>query len=346
MDAITSGGAAALIGLLAGAMLGLSARLGRFCTLGAIETAVYGADQRRLRLWGIVLGVAIGTTQLGVALGWVDLGDTFYHQIAFSPVAAVVGGLLFGYGMALAGNCGFGALVRLGGGDLKSLIIVGVMGVAAFAALSGPFAPLRVALFAQEPATGAQGIAETIAGFSGIPPLATGLFIAVLFFAFALSHRPLLAEHRDIAWGVVSGLSITVALVGTAYVSRQTLGEVQTEGLSFSAPLGRALLYMMTSTAGGLNFSVGAVMGVLAGALAGSLWRGRFQWEGFDDPREMGRQIGGAVLMGIGGVIALGCSVGQGVTGFATLAWSAPVTLLAIGAGAVLGLRRLIVASA
>jgi uncharacterized membrane protein YedE/YeeE len=80
----------------------------------------------------------------------------------------------------------------------------------------------------------------------------------------------------------------------------------------------------------------------LLGAFAGSVLRGHFQWEACEDPRELGRQVGGAVMMGIGGVVALGCSVGQGVTGFATLAWSGPVTLAAIAVGAAAGLHQLI----
>ena len=346
MDPLSAGSLAALIGLATGALLGLSARLGRFCTLGAIETALYGADQLRLRVWGIVLGVAIAATYLGAALGWVNLQGTLYHQIAFDPAAAIVGGLLFGYGMALAGNCGFGALIRLGGGDLRSLMIVVVMGVFAFVALSGPLAPLRVMLFPQEPATAPQGIAQTFNALAGIPDLLTALVIAAGLIMLALAHAPLRESPRDIAWAVVSGLAIALAFFGTSHLDNETLGQVQPEGLSFSAPIGRTLLYLMTSTAGGLGFSVGAVAGVLAGALAGTLWRGRFQWEAFDDPRELGRHIGGAALMGVGGVIALGCSVGQGVSGFATLAWSAPVTLLAIVAGAMLGLRQLIASSA
>jgi hypothetical protein len=106
--------------------------------------------------------------------------------------------------------------------------------------------------------------------------------------------------------------------------------------------VGRSILYLMTSSAGGISFSVGSVLGVMLGALLGSLHTGLFRWEACEDPRELGRQVGGAVLMGIGGVIAMGCSVGQGLTGFATLAWSGPVTLAAIVAGAAFGLRQLI----
>ena len=114
--------------------------------------------------------------------------------------------------------------------------------------------------------------------------------------------------------------------------------------LGLSARLGDfcTLIYLMTSTAGGITFSVGTVVGVMAGALLGSTIRGLFKWEACEDPRELGRQVGGAALMGVGGVVAMGCSVGQGVTGFAALAWSGPLTLAAIAAGAILGLRQLI----
>ena len=342
MDTIPYGLLAALVGLLSGVVLGLAARLGNFCTLGALETAAYGGDQRRLRLWGVVLAVAITGTYLGAATGHVSLEATFYHQIAWNPLASVFGGLIFGYGMALAGNCGFGALVRFGGGDLRSLVVVVVMGVFGFITLSGPLAPLRVALFEQVETRDPQGIAATVESLTGLPQLLTALVIAAAFLAWALAYGPLRRAPREIAWGAVAGLAVVFAYWGTSWVNSESMGEIGVEGLSFTAPVGRTLIFLMTSTAGGINFSVGSVLGVMAGALIGSLWRGMFRWEACEDPRELGRQVGGAALMGIGGVIALGCSVGQGVSAFATLAWSAPVTLAAMAAGALFGLRRLI----
>ena len=342
MDSISFGVMAALIGLVAGVVLGLSARLGNFCTLGALETAVYGGDQRRLRLWGIVLAVSISGVYLGAATGHVEIAQTFYHQIAWNPWASVVGGLLFGYGMALAGNCGFGALVRFGGGDLRSLVVVVVMGVVGFITLSGPLEPLRVALFEQRTAQGPQGIAATIEAIAGVPQLVSALVIAAGLLIWALAYGPLRRAPSEMAWGLVAGLAVVFAYWGTSWVWQESFGEVGVEGLSFTAPVGRTILFLMTATAGGINFSVGAVLGVMAGALAGSLWRGMFRWEACEDPRELGRQVGGAALMGVGGVIALGCSVGQGVSAFATLAWSGPVTLAAIAAGALAGLRGLI----
>lgn len=340
MDSLSPGTLAALIGLIGGLALGLGARLGNFCTLGALEMAVWGNDQRRLRLWGIVLGVAIAGTWGGAALGLVEPLATIHHQTAWNPWASVVGGLVFGYGMALAGNCGFGAMIRLGGGDLRSLAVVVVMGVAGFAVLSGPLAPLRVALFPPEVATGPQGPTAQFA--SPLLPLA----IAAALVAWALAYAPLRRAPAEIAWGAVVGLSVVWSLGALTWLADRTLDAVAVEGPSFTLAAGRALVWTMTATGGGLNFAVGSFVGVIAGAVAGALWRRQFRWEACDDPREIGRLAAGAALMGLGGIVALGCSFGQGVTGFATLAWSGPVTLAAIAAGGLIGLRRLIGASA
>lgn len=342
MEDLPFGAIAALAGLIGGLVLGLAARLGDFCTLGAIETAVYGRDEMRLRLWGVVLAVAIMGTQAGAALGVIDLGATLYHAIAWNPLASVAGGLAFGYGMAMAGNCGFGALVRFGGGDLRSLVVVVVMGIFAFVALSGPLAPLRVALFDQPAAIGPQGMAQDLGLGGGAGALALGALIAAGLLGWALALPALRSARRQTAWAVAAGLAVVWCLAATSWLADASLGEIAVEGPSFTAPVGRTLVFLMTSTAGGITFSVGAVAGVMVGAFAGSLWRGRFRWEACEDPRELGRQVGGAALMGVGGVVALGCSVGQGVTGFATLAWSGPVTLAAIVAGALIGLRQLI----
>ena len=111
---------------------------------------------------------------------------------------------------------------------------------------------------------------------------------------------------------------------------------------TFSAPLGETMLYLMTSSGGGLSFGVGSVFGVLAGAFCGSLIKGHFRWEACEDPRELKRQILGAVLMGFGAVLAVGCTIGQGISAFSVLSFSAPITFAAIFAGAAIGLRQLI----
>lgn len=342
MGALPLGAMSALVGLACGLALGLSARLGDFCTLGALESAVWGGDQRRIRLWGIVLGTAIAVSFIAEALGQADLTQSFYHSIAFNPVAAILGGLCFGYGMALAGNCGFGALVRFGGGDLRALVVVVVMGIFAFITLSGPLAPLREAIFPQPAADTPQGFAHALAAHSGLSPLVFALPVTAAFLALGLSHRPLRDNGNQLSWGVVAGIAVAFGFIGTSWLNHESFGLVQVEAASFTAPMGRTILYLMTSTAGGITFSVGLVLGVLAGAFIGSVRRGLFRWEACEDPRELGRQVLGAALMGIGGTIAMGCSIGQGVSGMAVLAWSAPLALTAIAAGGVIGLHRLI----
>lgn len=342
MDDLSFGVLAALAGMIGGLALGLAARLGDFCTLGALEAALYSDDQRRLRLWGIVLGTAILGTFTLAQVGAIDVSATFYHSIEWNPLASILGGLVFGYGMALAGNCGFGALVRLGGGDLRSLVVVIVIAVFSFVALSGPLAPLRNMVFPQIAASGPQGFAQYLGALAGVQPLAIALAVALGCIAWALNCAGLRRAPRQIAWGVLAGSAVVWSFAATSWLANESLGQIPVEGVSFTAPIGRTLMYFMTSTAGGITFSVGSVAGVLLGALAGSVFRGRFRWEACEDPRELGRQISGAALMGIGGVVALGCSVGQGVSAFATLAYSGPVTLIAIAAGAAFGLRQLI----
>ena len=342
MGMLPIGALAALIGLMTGMVLGLAARLGEFCTLGAIESAIYGDDQRRLRLWGIVLGTAIFSTFLLADAGLIDIEATIYHAIAWNPLASIIGGAVFGYGMALAGNCGFGALARFGGGDLRAFVVVVVMAISGYVTLNGPLANLRILAFPQHPADAPQGYAHLVAAQLGVPPLAFATIVAAALTGWALSYAPLRRAHHRIGWGVAAGLSISLALWGTSTLNAMSFGAVPVEGHSFTAPLGRALLWLMTASSGGLGFAVGSVAGVLAGAFIGSSIKGHFRWEACEDPRELGRQVSGAALMGVGGIVAMGCSVGQGLTGFATLAYSAPVTLAAIYFGALYGLRRLI----
>lgn len=343
MEAIAPGAMAALVGLSGGVVLGLAARLGDFCTLGALETAVYGGDQRRLRMWGIAIGAAILAAFALDSAGAINLTDLPYHQISWNPIASILGGLVFGYGMALAGNCGFGALARFGGGDVRSLVVVVVIGIVGFMAMNGPLAALRVAVFPELPAEAPhQGYAHLAAGVFNLPAFVPAALVGSGLIAWALAYEPLRTSPRHVFWAAAAGLVIASAFWGTTIVADVTLGAVPVEGHTFTAPLGRSLLWLMTSSAGGISFSVGSVAGVLIGAFAGSLARGRFRWEACEDPRELGRQVAGAAMMGVGGVVALGCSVGQGLSAFASLAYSAPVTLAAIAAGGLLGLRHMI----
>ena len=343
-DWITDGTLVALLGALTGVALGLAARLGRFCTMGAIEDMLYGGSDVRMRMWILAIGVAVAGTFALSGLGLMETELSFYLSIRWMPLASVLGGLMFGYGMALAGNCGYGAIARLGGGDMRSFVIVLVMGVSAYAVLSGPLAYLRTRAFPQADVTGGThpGIAHLLSDSAGLPLVGTGLAIGLCIMLMALASRRFLSDPRSIFWAVVVGLAITGGWAGSYWVATHGFSAMPVVSHSFSAPLGETLLYTMTGSARPLSFAVGSVAGVVLGAFIGSLFKGHFRWEACEDPRELRRQIAGAALMGAGAVIALGCTVGQGLSAFSVLSFSAPVTFLSIFAGAAFGLRQLI----
>ncbi|MGI3169253.1 YeeE/YedE family protein [Pseudooceanicola sp. C21-150M6] len=326
------------VGFVGGLVLGLAARYGRFCTLGAIEDFLYSSDDRRLRMWGVAIGVAVITTHLAMSLGWLRSEETIYIARAWTPLGTVLGGLMFGYGMALSGNCGYGALARLGGGDLRSLVIVVVMGLTAYATISGPLAYLRVALFPDDPAVRAQSLSQLLP----VAPWVPGLVVGGGLIAVALASAQMRRARAMIGWGAAVGLAVTSGWIGTQWVATHGFDHLPVVSHSFARPLGESLLWIMTASGFGPTFAVGSVFGVLVGALAGSWRRGHFRWEACEDPRELKRQILGAALMGPGAVLALGCSIGQGITAFSLLSFSAPVALIAIFIGAAIGLRQLI----
>ena len=137
-ELLNEGQMAALIGGMGGILLGLAARMGRFCTLGAIEDYLYANSQTRLRMWGLSIGVAMFAVFAMMGANLFDPTRTGYLTMHWNPLYSIIGGVMFGYGMALSGNCGYGALARLGGGDLRSFVIVLVAGISAFVVMSGP----------------------------------------------------------------------------------------------------------------------------------------------------------------------------------------------------------------
>ncbi|WP_136637269.1 YeeE/YedE family protein [Pseudooceanicola onchidii] len=334
-----------LVGLVGGILLGLAARLGRFCTLGAIEDMLYGGSSRRMRMWLTAIALSVIGSFTLMAAGLFDPLDSYYLSLRWMPLAAVTGGLTFGYGMALAGNCGYGCIARLGGGDMRAFVIVLVMGVSAWFTLSGPLSWLRNAAFPQSdviPGETPPGIAHWIAAQTGAGVEVIGIALGLALLAGAVASRSFLRDLPALCWSAVVAMAILSGWAGSHYVASSGWDGLQTVSHSFAAPVGESLLYVMTGSVRAPSFAVGSVFGVALGAFAGSLFKGHFRWEACEDPRELRRQILGAALMGVGAVVALGCTVGQGLTGFSVLAFSAPLTFAAIFVGAALGLRQLI----
>lgn len=332
---------ATLAGLAGGVVLGLAARMGRFCALGAIEDALYAGSLRRLRMWALAAAVAVAGSFAAQAAGLFDASHSIYFTTPWSPLATLIGGLMFGYGMALVGTCGFGALARLGGGDLRALVMVLVIGLSAYMATGGLFALPRVALtsaLAVQPG----GLGHGLAAMTGLPPMAFGLAVALPLAGWALSGTELRNAPASVAWGIAVGATIAAAWVATAWIARTGFDPVGVASFSFVTPVGDTLLYAMTASGSTLDFGIGSVVGVAAGAAIGSLIKREFRWEACDDARELRRQIFGAFLMGTGGILALGCNVGQGLSALSVLAPSAFLAIVAIGAGAVIGLKLLV----
>ncbi len=330
---------AALAGLVCGAALGAAARLARYCVMGAIEDAVYGDSLDRMRMLGVSAAVAIAGAWALIALGVFDPAETRAGRLGLTPAAAVLGGAMFGYGMALVGTCAFGALARVGGGDLRSLAVVSTIGVAAFATTSGVLSPLR--LWLSPPAAAEQSLATTLGDWLSIPP-ALAAFAPALALA-ALSLRGAGGRRGHVAfWGAVVGGAVALGWLATALLAGG-FDAVPVESLSFAAPTGETMLYLMTEARlVAPGFTVGGVVGVVAGAALASAWRGDSRWETSDDPRELRRQLVGGAMMGVGGALALGCTIGQGLTALSVLSPMAPVVMLAILVGARAGLYVLV----
>ncbi len=336
--------APAAVGLLGGLGLGLAARLARFCALGAIEDLSYGGSDHRARMWGLAIGVAVTLTFAAGALGLARVDGSLYLDAAWNPVAHIVGGLVFGYGMALAGNCGYGAVARLGGGDLRAFVIVLVMGITAYVVMAGPLAPLRVMLFPPDLVQhgGPAGVAHALSQATGLGVAAIGIAAGALISGAALASRGFRREGAMLGWGAAVGGIVAGTWVATTWLEDFTFGATTVRNHTFAEPLGEVILYAMTSSGAAPSFAIGSVAGVWLGAMIGSAIKGHFRWEACEDPRELRRQIFGAVLMGGGAVVSVGCTVGQGLSAISVLSFGAPLTIGAILVGASLGLRHLI----
>ena len=210
--------------------------------------------------------------------------------------------------------------------------------------MSDPIAHARVWLFpVEEGAANLQGFAQMFQNLLGLPAPVTGIVIGAALLAIGLSSREMRRSYSHIFWGSIVGLAVISGWVGTFWIAQNGFAADPIETHTFAAPIGDTIYYAMTASGNSVSFSVGSVLGVIIGATLGSYSKGHFRWEACDDPRELGRQIAGAAMMGAGAILAVGCSIGQGISAFSVLAYSAPVASAAIFAGAALGLRQLIV---
>lgn len=342
-----------LLGFALAFVFGAVSHRTAFCTMGAFSDAVTFGDLSRLRMYVLAIVVAMVGAQVLQAAGSVDLLPSIYAAPRFLWLAHGVGGFLFGVGMTLASGCGARNLVRLGGGNLKSLLVLGVMAVTAYATLRGLLAPVRV--HGLEAAHITLASTQDIPSLLGMPdsglPIAAVIALLTLIWCFA--DRTFRGTTDVVFGGVVVGLLVAAGWYVTGHVGfvaedPETLEALyigtntrRPESLTFVAPLAFGLEWLTLWTDGSrhVTFGIAAMAGTLAGAAAHARLTGKFRWELFTSPADVGRHMAGAVLMGFGGVAALGCSIGQGITGMSTLSLGAAVTLVSVAVGCILSLK-------
>lgn len=334
-----------LLGLALGIALGFAARRGRFCTLGAIEDTVYGHDTRRLRAWILATAIAIAGVHALETFADLDLSRSIYTGLRIEWGGAIIGGLLFGLGMAMVGTCGFGTLLRLGGGDLKALLTFLVMAFTAMMTMRGVTGLARIQLLdplSFDVTGSASQRLPDLLGLGGATGRVFPFVIAAALGIAACTHAGFLRSIRSVATGVAVGTIVVLGWWATGIAGLDPFETRRVESLSFVAPLGETLLYLMLASGLRPDFPVGAVLGVVAGAFLATKTAREFRWEAPDDAREMRRHLLGAFLMGFGGIAALGCTIGQGITGISTLSIGSLLTITSILVGARLGLYWLI----
>lgn len=329
-----------------------------FCTMGAVADILNMGDWTRMRMWLAAIAVAIIGTQGLAAMGLLDLSKSFYTLPALTWLSNIFGGLLFGFGMVLASGCGSKTLVRLGGGSLKALVVFIVLGVAAYMTLRGLFAVWRVASIDTVQVTLATGqdLPRLLGG--GDASLVSnlrwvlGLVIGLGLLAFCFKSEEF--RSRD---GVLGGLGVGLGIVLIWYLSGhigfvrehpKTLEDVylatnsgRPESLTFVAPIGYTLelLMLWSDKSRIVTVGISTTLGMIAGSLVYALVTRQFRWEGFSSTEDTANHVVGAILMGVGGVTAMGCTVGQGLSGVSTLAVGSMIALAGIIGGAVLGIR-------
>ncbi len=336
-----------MFGLAIGIAAGFFVRHAKLCSFGAIEDALMGHDGRRLRVFGLALGVAILGTQSLILSGVLDPNLLTYTPPALPIAAIIIGSIMFGIGMAMVGTCGFGSLVRLGGGDLRSLIVLLVLGAAAYATLRGVLAGFRIGILESLSIAMPDGIYSDMASLSshalsidvrGMVAIIAGLALCGL----ALGDKRLRRAPRLLSAGLALGLLTVAGWIVTSSFGDEFRAPVQPQSLTFVSTIGKALYAGLLNVGNFADFGVATVFGVVAGSWLAAKRADELRWDAFDDDHEMRRHLGGAALMGVGGILAGGCTIGQGITAGSVLALSWPFAVGGMILGARIGIAVLV----
>lgn len=346
-------------------VFGLIANKTHFCTMGAISDVVNMGHWGRVRMWLLAMAVAIAGTGALALGGQVDLAQAAVQRPVVNWLSLALGGALFGIGMTMAGGCANKNLVRLGGGSVRSLVVLVFMAVASYMTLKGLFGQWRATLL--DPVSldlGARGwtdqsLGSALARLAGwearSAALAALLAVVALLVAFVFKDRRFRANRLQVLGGTLLGLLVVAGWYLTGHVGHgenpDTLETIYhatnsrtLESLSFVGPLAYSLelLMLWTDKSLHLSFGIACVLGVVLGSAAMALASGQFRWEGFASMADLRNQLIGAVLMGFGGVTAMGCTIGQGLSGISTLAIGSIIAVAGIVLGSMATLKLML----
>lgn len=322
-ETLTAPQVSVFFALILGALFGVLAERTKFC----FRRGLVGEDRRQaMGVWMMALATALLGTQAAVAMGWVDFGDHRFMTSALPLAAIVAGGLMFGAGMVLTRGCISRLTVLSATGNLRAVTVLAVFAIVAHATLKGVLAPVRTTLGALTVDLGETVSLATLPG--GAPLWTAVLALAALAVALRSGNRAL-----PLIGAATLGLLVPLGWAGTGFVLYDDFDPVALQSLSFTSPWADTLFWTVASTSIPAGFGVGLIGGVLAGSFISALAARRLAWQSFTSPRETGRYLTGAVLMGVGGVLAGGCTVGAGLAGIPTLSVAALLALASIAAG-------------
>lgn len=334
-----------------GLAFGVFARWGRFCVLRGIRQSM-GLDSSEargsapaLQAFALTVAVALLASQGLQLAGLVDLSQAQIVRPSFSVVGVAVGGAIFGLGMVLANACGARSLVLLAGGNLRALVTVIFLALGAQASSTGVLVPLRQWLQGIAPTTVEHATLQqqfTSNGASALTAYALLAIVPALFLAAYALYRPALRRSPP-QWlsAIAIGLLVALGWWISATVEVDPFDPSKLTSLSFISPIAESLLYVQVAVGRELAAACTMVLGVLAGAGITALATRSARWEGFDSPAHLAKTAIGGWLMGCGGLLAAGCSIGQGLTGITTLAWASAPAVAGIVLGTLLGLKVL-----
>jgi uncharacterized membrane protein YedE/YeeE len=333
----------------------------RFCTMGAVSDWVNMGDTGRMRAWVFAMAIALSGVVALEATGAIDLsGETFppYRTANFAWLRYLAGGVLFGVGMTLASGCGNRTLVRIGGGNVKSLTVLVVAALCAYLMMWTPV--FEVAFLPWIQATtinlaqhgiATQEVGSIVAGMFGLAPsrtlnLTVAALAALAMLAWVFKSPDFRGSFDHVLGGAVVGLAVLAGWYITggpmgqgwkeyAEMATEIPSRVQTQSFTFISPMGDSVRFLTDPTRLALiNFGVAALAGVILGGFLYAIATKGFRFERFFTFKDFANHVLGGALMGTGGVLAMGCTVGQAITGVSTLAIGSILVFFSIVIGA------------